>query len=397
MALTKYQAPQIYTPAYNDQVFVYYSDQTAQSGFKYQVRITINSVQYNFDVFKRPDAFMVFDAKEVVKNYISTYFNTEVTRYKALNENITVRFDIWEYYSGATQATTNEIYYAFNACLNKTDFANYTSTDYYKPLIGDYTNFRLFMNDLPLEINVDNQVTLRTDNWFTFVKGLADNVSIAVYDSNNTLIDSGVIAIPTASATDVIRFNLGATAVAAMLSCTILNGYTIEAAINTSTSSSLCDIFINEIKDVCSRYKIYRLYFLKRNGGIAYKTFELLSLKKSNKQTNSVRLNPQTVVAVGGGYEYSARQDQHYNNVTSTIITHDLSLSTDWITETQSDKLEDLFNSPLVWLQDDTDGSYTPVVITDKSFVFNKKQNDKLFNFTVNVQFDFQETRQRAI
>lgn len=84
------------------------------------------------------------------------------------------------------------------------------------------------------------------------------------------------------------------------------------------------------------------------------------------------------------------------NNIASTILTKTITLNSNWITESQSELLAELFDSPLVWIQKQ-DGDYTAVSITDTSYAFKKHINESLFNYTIQCEYDIQETRQRAI
>lgn len=397
MALTKYQAPVEVTPAYNEQVFLYLSDQIAQPNFKYIVEVTVQAVTYTYDIYARPDGFMVFDAKDVIANYMATYYDPTTQMYLGYGEVIDVNFAVTEYYSAATHDTDSWPYVAFNACLKQNDFLNYNIDEWYRGTIGLYTNDRLFMNESYLDANVDNSLTQTTDFWLTFIRGIADDLTWAIYDETNTLQASATLTLPTGVTTDIVKINLGAPQMNILSGVTMLDGWYVEAALNVG-ATSVCDIFLPAISEICTKYKVYRLYFLKRNGAIGYKTFEKLSEFKVNKKSNEVRLNPSAVFSDGGGgYLYGYPTDKHFNNVVSTESTYTYTLNSDWITEGQSIKLEELFDSPKVWLQEDTDGSIKAVSIKETSHTFKQIANEPLFNYMVTVEVNQTETRQRGI
>lgn len=396
MALTKYKEPKIYTPAFNEQVFLYLSNQIAIPDFKYIVEITINSIVYTYNIFPRPDGFMVFDAMDVVKNHISTYFNRDANNYIATNDKIDVQFKVTEWYMGMPNATSTVNYTVFNACLKTKDFKNYVSTEWYKPLLANYTDFKVFMNETYDATNLDQNVTLNTDYWLTFIRGIADTIPWTIYDELSTVLSSGSITLPAGTDKDIIRINLSPSYFATLSGVTMLNGYSIEASLN-DTSGTLADIFIPTINEVCTKYEVFRLYFLKRNGAIGYKTFEKSSEQKISKKQNEVRIDPSTVFVSGGGYDYGRRADQHYSNVVSTINEYSITLNTDWITQDQSILLDELFDSPLVWLQNDVDGSIQAVSIKDNSYTYKKHENETLFNYSVTVDIDVNESRQKGI
>ncbi|MFY8170720.1 MAG: hypothetical protein ACOVK2_06375, partial [Candidatus Fonsibacter sp.] len=93
---------------------------------------------------------------------------------------------------------------------------------------------------------------------------------------------------------------------------------------------------------------------------------------------------------------YSAPTYKREKNVVSTTSQKSITLNTNWITEQQAIELNELFDSPLVWLQLET-GEYKPISITDNSYKFSKHVNDKLFNYSITAEYDNTETRQRGI
>ena len=93
---------------------------------------------------------------------------------------------------------------------------------------------------------------------------------------------------------------------------------------------------------------------------------------------------------------YSAPTYKREKNVVSTVSQKSITLNTNWITEQQAIELNELFDSPMVWLQLET-GAYYPITITDNSYKFSKHVNDKLFNYSITADYDNTETRQRGI
>lgn len=396
MALTKHQEPQIYTPAFNEQVIIYESNQTAVSDFKYIVYIVIDSTSYRFDIYARPDGLLVYDLKDVVSNYVKTKIDFSNPNQTATTEWVIVTVNIVEFYSDVEHAPDTIIYNVFNACLKDKDFSAYVSTDYYKPIIGNYTDANIFMNESFSDVNIDQNFTLKTDYWLTFIKGLATNYTWILYDETMTALNSGTVPLAGLGTEDVVRVNLSPTNIGTLAGVAVENGYTIEASVNKSLDV-LAEVFVPTISEVCTYHKVYRLYFLKRNGAIAYKTFEKISELKVDKKINTVEFNPSIVTESGGIFSYGKTSDMHSTAIVSTESTYVYTLNSDWVTEAQKIKLEELFDSPKVWLQDDTDGSYTAVTIKDSSYTFDKHVNEPLFNYTVNVVVNQKETRQRGL
>lgn len=396
MALTKYQSPQIYTPAYNEQVFVYLSDQIGISGFQYIVTTVVGGVTYTDKIYPRPDGFLVFDTMERVKNLITTYYNPDSNLHVCVPEYTYVAVTVAE--SLGTLDSDFTAYGAFNACLKKQDFNNYNYLEWYRTSIAQYSNQKIFQNEFASDTNIDNFLTRRTASYLTMQAGILSVVTYFVYNESNTLVRTGNFTIPFASLPEILRFDVGVYAMANECGIPLHDGYRYELSFKDSAGNILAFYSSPIINDVCTKYGVYRLFFLKRNGAIGYKTFEKVSELKVDKKINEVNLNPSTLFSDGsGGYIYGYPKDKHFSNVVSTQSTYTLSLNSDWITEAQSIKLEELFDSPKVWLQDDKDGSIIAVNIKESSYTFKKHINEPLFNYNVTVELSQQETRQRGI
>jgi hypothetical protein len=164
--------------------------------------------------------------------------------------------------------------------------------------------------------------------------------------------------------------------------------------IRTSFNSAAGNIvrYSITLKELCTKYKDYVLYYLDRDGNILFFHFEKLSKTNFNKKVNAVTLQKDFLNA---SFNYTSNSwDREVHNI-STMIDSTISLNTDWITETQSTQLNDLFSSPIVYLWDGTE--YRPVTITTNSYEEYKLDNESLFNYNVTCSFDTMETRQRGI
>ena len=63
-------------------------------------------------------------------------------------------------------------------------------------------------------------------------------------------------------------------------------------------------------------------------------------------------------------------------------------LNTDWITEQDANLLEKLIMSTDVYIVENADTTYTePVMITDTSFVKKTVANDKLIQYTIQIEY----------
>lgn len=371
MALTITQYPLSKTPAYNDQWFIGSSNQTAISDFYYKIDFTCNSVTLTEKVLPDLNGRFVFNAKEKAKNFIEHYFNPNNTGLvEAVNKAVSITLTVTEYYSGALQTAGayTMSYVAFDACLSESDFATYLPTFYCNTILGlKKLNF------------ADSVVTTKTDIWIHSFKAF----EIKIIVNGTTLSTFDIIDIG-----KLYTFNVGYKGILA-LGHTLAVGDVVNIEVRTTIAS--LTTYTYTVTDICSRYEITRLYYLSRSGRILYKQFSLASTKRMSKKTSNVRLGKGNVVS---GIMTTNRWDREVHEV-ANVTTYTSTLTSDWISETQNEALQELFDSPIVWQHDGT--NYIPVTITDTSFDFKKHNSDKLFNYTVNIEYNTQETRQRGL
>ena len=263
-----------------------------------------------------------------------------------------------------------------------TDFESYLPNTYCANLLG-----------LPKVLNVaDSVVTAKTDIWaHMFLTAPVGTLNYYIeFSLGATPIDT--ITLTTFSTDKIYVVNLGYQTLLD-LGHTLTAGDTINIVIGRSTASFDIPMYTYSytVQDICSRYDITRLYYLSRSGRILYKQFSLASTKRMTKKTSNVRLGKGNVVS---GIMTSNRWDREVHEV-ANVTTYTSTLTSDWISETQNEALQELFDSPIVWQHDGT--NYIPVTITDTSFDFKKHNSDKLFNYTVNIEYNTQETRQRGL
>lgn len=384
MALTVSQTPQIYTPAYNEQIFVAVSNQIAISDFYYLVQFQVGgSIIYTKKILQRPDGYCVFDAIEVVKNYIKHSFNPTVSNITyATDSAVAVTVYIKEFYSGAVQSTYTYNYVAWNACLDSLTFSTYDYRDY----VTNGGEIKLLSPNATEYLVPNKVIDIKADNWLHFFKDDFTYIDFVLYRASGAVKGSITKTIPTGAYIHYI--NTGAKLWAGSgvtVNPTDTLEINFEGASGTSTYSFT-------FTDVCSKSVQYNVYYYKRNGGIGFKTFELVSQETMTKKTNSVRMNTKTLTSG----VYSAPTYKREKNVVSTVSQKSITLNTNWITEQQAIELNELFDSPMVWLQLET-GAYYPITITDNSYKFSKHVNDKLFNYSITADYDNTETRQRGI
>ena len=379
MALTITQYPLSKTPAYNDQWFIGSSNQTAVSDFYYKIDFTCNSITLTEKVLPDPNGRFVYNAKEKAKNFIEHYFNPNISSATiATNKAVSITLTVTEYYSGSLKTPSSFTYIAFDACLTETQFSNYIPNTYCNSLIGE--------NKLPNFVDV---ITPEADVWLHFFSnppvGSTFYFLQVLVNYDVKFIDS----LPTTPNT-IISANVGKAKLASH-GVTLQDGDIIWVQIGDYSLPNLIYEYQYQIKSICSKYDVTRLYYLSRSGRILFKNFSLASSKKMSKKTSNVRLGKGNVVS---GIMVSNRYEREVHEV-SNVTTYTNTLVSDWISEEQNEALQELFDSPIVWQHDGV--NYIPVTITDTTYEFKKHNSDKLFNYTVNIEYNTQETRQRGL
>jgi hypothetical protein len=390
MALTIYKKPQVLTPAYNAQVFTALSTNIAIADFKYVVKVTINGKIYTKEYLQRPDGWLVVDVKEWVQNFIQHYFNPALSlAYPievATNKSITVLVEVGDYYSGVDHFTYAYTYRAFDASLTDDAFRLYNYNDY----IFNQTAGKLFLSKTTSTITPDNRLVLGQDLYLHFINPVANpitSLSIQLRRSNVTIDGSSFASLPVAGLYDIYAIRLNTN----IFIATPLVGDVIRVVFY---DSSLVETrYSITIKDICTKYTDHVLYYLDRDGNIVFFHFDKISKNSFTKKTNNVTLNADRLNTTTGAYGSNTwdREDHTISmSIESTVL-----LNTDWITEEQSQQLNDLWSSPQVWLWD----GIKLIAVNSPSGAYEeyKSANESLVNYTVTLNLGTVETRQRGI
>lgn len=385
MALTVSQQPQEITPAYNDQYIVVLSDEYANTDFYYDVEVNVGTSTYNFKIYPDTSGYMLFNPKECIKNHIQRVIDFDSTVVQDVtNKVVYPSINILEYYDGTTTGhdSVNITYLAFDACLKESDFEVYDYTD-----VLNGTSTSLLGANITEANYPDDRVTTSQDVWIHFFNNNADKLQLRVYNASSVLQATIDLTI-TSNPAYINAVNIGAPTLIAN-GCTPQVGWSVEYEIVTGVSSMFESVYT--FTDVCTKFDLYTVYYLKRNGNIGFFHFELQSKEKLNKKTNTVRVNTKSII--GGIYTTSAFNREV--NTVSTDIEKSITLNTNWITQTQSTALDELFDSPLVWVNNGT--KYKAATITNTDYEYKKHDNETLFQYSIDCKYSEKETRQRGL
>ena len=379
MSIVIHQQPQAITPAYNDSWVLAYSNQYAQTGFKYIIEVTINGKTIRRDIAPRTDGGVLFNVKEIAANFIERDFDFDsVGSYLMDSNSVSASIVIKEYYSNAVQATST---------ITKTFTDSCYTNDYFK---NDYDYTTVFATDLANLFNVDSRVTTDTDVWFKTLDYYGNNT----YDLDNISVELNGTNIGSILIKPITMINLGTRMVANLSGSPIQVGDNVLIEFNSNEPTTVNTTGYT-VTSLCSKYPNKRVYFYDRAGQIKYFNFDLTSTQNITKATNSVRLGRNKVISGSPLNSYGYNNWDRESHIVSTETTKQITLNSNWITETQSINLVDLFDSPLVWLYEDS--TYKPVTIKDTNYSIKTHKVEKLFNHTIVCEYSETETRQRGI
>ena len=414
MALTLVDSPDTHTPCYNPQGFILSSTNTAQPNFTYHFILTINSVVITRDIDANPiDNLFYFDAQKNVESYCKNEFYPTILDFQFSLDGAIRKVDwsIQEKYGSppALQgAATTGTYYVWNAAYKTVDFPAYA--------FGTTTKSKdlTLAPSLTDNIHMDQKYLFKTFH-IAFSTRILYRMTITALDSGGTPTVS-VIENQFATISSYVRnyiiVNLSPYCLNNFLGGAIISGtpgaiipvgtvsYTITFYDNAGPPNISSNTYTVYIRDFCSRYDRYVLHFLNRLGNYDSFTFNMLNRETSeNKQSTYKKFAARKI---GSSYTYYAYDSDTISY--STVITRKLLLNSDNITDSQMAWLDELFHSPSIYLEtpDDTtvvgdQRALYAVSLTNRGpFEKKKKVNEKIFNVTLEVQYSFEDVRQRG-
>ena len=159
--------------------------------------------------------------------------------------------------------------------------------------------------------------------------------------------------------------------------------YTIQGMDGSSNPMTALYYFIKE-DGSCKGFQVRRLAWRNSVGGYDYFNFK----KKSTQTTTVTRNNYNSMLGTFNKslWRYNNTQRGKTTRQTTAILKE--TLNTDWITEAQGSLIEKLIMSADVYIVENADTTYTePVIITDTSFVKKTSANDKMIQYTINIEY----------
>lgn len=410
MAITITQEPQKYTPSDNPIVYAFKQPLTVSGNQKYNVsfvvKIFINTAEIGtFEIFPEfigaTDYFGKIDLSDKIRGYIANH------SVSAVGGSISVPFlydtqnyvetyiTIQEKYSTApttapttqVSATTSSNTIAFKGSLSRNEFKEWDYSNYKKGALS-----RKFLTDKKFNtFGSAVYYSINEKKGDTTILSYFDNSDLDTPTSYNVVF---VYLLPSGNVTQTNLFDSGNQGYVSAIRFNLQEQ--LDLGLITQATYDNCTGVIIALQDLSNvgRMGIYTITF---SDACFDKGANLLWLNKYGSYDNFRFTYNSRISAKIESKSFSKRQGEWvgttYNVNNNTFgkidylktITKQLELSSDWLDETTQNWLVQLYESPLVYLNEGTE--VENVVITDSSYQLKQLEHDELFNEIINIEF----------
>ncbi len=167
----------------------------------------------------------------------------------------------------------------------------------------------------------------------------------------------------------------------------------IEVTLNYNNGaarvSNIATLYIQE----CGKYEPMRLAYLNRYGAYDFLNFDLVSRSTFDIERKSYQKDYTDDVFITG-----SNIVKNLNPVYYVKETQKWKITSDYLTDAQSELARQLYSSPLVYMNlvndNYVENSWIPVKLVPNSYEMKKTINDKLFNLELDLEFGLVNTRQ---
>lgn len=407
MAVTINTKPPTHTPGYNEQYFDAISTQYAQTNFRYVCNVLVDGIVTQEKISARPDNNHVFfNPQTVAEASLRGYFDSTIAQIsRATNSVKAITVGIEEEYGStpATYAGSSATYYVWNAAYSSIGYKSFSySTSSVSKSLTTLSSNKIYYAQKNAFLSWHRgfstaalyyMIVKAYDSSGSLIKTtqIINNFNGYAPTTANTLIfancsPTGLQLIKTTNPIDIISETSPGINIVPSTASYYDVYWTTLGGVDSSNN------FRIYIQDFCSKYDKVNLSFLNRLGGYDWQVFNRVKRTTFSKKTQEYKKLPFELDSTNN-LIYSLEKSDQYTFV--TVITNKLVLNTDWLTETQSALLLDLFGSNEIKYEDENGVTYA-VNIQDKDYEVKYKKNDKLIQLTVNLEYSYEDIRQRA-
>lgn len=411
MAVTITQSPDKFTPSDNPIVYAFKQPLTVSGNTKYNVSFVVkafvNGAEIGtFEVFPElttSDHFGKIDLSDKVRAYISNHsvsavggsllvpFLYDTQNYVETYITIQEKYSTVSTTPPTTQiaVTTSSNTIAFKGSLSRNEFKSWDYTLYKKGGLG-----KKFLTDKKFN-------TFGSAVYYSINEKKGDTTILSYFDNSDldTPTSYNVVftyLVPSGNVTQTNLFDSGNQGYISAVRFNLQEQ--LDLSHITQATYDNCTGVIIEVKNL-SNVGIMGVYSITFSNACFDKGANLLWLNKYGSYDNYRFTYNSRYKANIESKSFSKRQGE-WNSLTNTYnvnnntfgkidylksITKQLELSSDWLDETTQSWLVQLYESPLVYLNESTD--VENVVITDSAYQIKQSEHDELFNEVVNIEF----------
>lgn len=400
MAITLHNRPQALTPVYNDMMFVAGSTLAATQYFKMVVKVyhagtlqkTLKYDKWPHGNYIQADVHRMLESRynPVIENLAEGATGFKVARGTMADYKVEFTEEINNVSIASGMITASG--YAFNAALKYLDWIDFDYTDYD---LAYGTQKRLLTNSpRTLRIREDEAASLSHIS----IGKQAYKALITTYNAAGGVVGTHTITHTLYSGPDQgisysLDFMCGPYNLGGGIVTADVERYTVGFLANDDTPVS--EVFTFLFDWDCGRHRLFRLHFLNRWG-----RFDSFTFKGSHKQTVQYKRSEYQKFT---GYTDLGTMEWTNNSFARGVVAFDTTeteqyaISTGWITEEESEWLQELAGSPAVYWQIDPSNPKKTIAVSiaENSYEVKKYANKKLFSLNLTIQLAQPNYRQR--
>lgn len=403
MSLTIYNTPKEFAPAYNQMIYTLSSTLSGNDNFRYVADIYVNGAATYTRLSVAPNPtnnYGVFDISGILSNYLSSDItDSSGTFMKCPNSILSYEVQFGYEFGTTTINTyaniTNNFGVAFNGAFDM--LTNYVKNEHV--LFNTSTKF---LTDCP---NIITRVGEKLNIGWMVGAVSQKYLQIKVYTSTGTLQKTVRLQSPYDAAITSEK-SLNANVSYDYLNTLVTGDLQFGTApiFNASSSYYTIQMMFSDdgtaftpvseekritIEELCTKYSPIRFKFLNNYGKYDYYTFSGAKTKNTEIKRTTYKSQPNQWSGTNYTYSNSSRGMVQYETTLNDTIT----INSDWISESESEWLEQLVTSPDVYIYENSE--LVSINITNSNYQTKYVASEQLFNLSVSFNYSFNRIRQR--
>lgn len=305
---------------------------------------------------------------------------------------------------GSTSVLAGEFNFASDkfALNNVIDWVDVPSWDPNTHIL-DTTSLGKFFTNLENDqtVKLDDRITFnfynKTSGDATYLEVVSTLGTIRILNNFATTSDANKFLSVGVAPSDILNHS-GSVIATISGSSTVIDGnissYTVKLL--NAAFEPTSETFSFKVKDECKAYENYKLVYLNRGGSFSNFNFELASSKvnRVRKKEYSKGYGSYTYSEVDNINEFSWNSQDRGVTTYATSESETITVTSDYMTETEGNKFWDLVRSPEVYHLSNT-GVLRSVSLAASSAKMKTRLIDKLINHTLSFNYSTKNTTQR--